>query len=205
MGSIQHIDDRRRNDQLLSFTVGDGAKTFGRALDGFERVLLRFPDDRWAVVTPCDPWTAFEVTEHVIDGVRWAFELIGNSEPQKTSESDPCGFPDLLSRWHAARSTLNEVIQKVDPGKVLFWPFGAQSIDTGLRWFSLEVLIHTWDLASAIGEDVRLDPQLVHDHLLRLRPSSRYLRGPGGYGPELEALAGADEQSQLLAFLGRRS
>ena len=33
---------------------------------------------------------------------------------------------------------------------------------------------------------------------------SRHLRGPGMYGPELAPEPGADEQAQLLAFLGRQ-
>jgi hypothetical protein len=31
------------------------------------------------------------------------------------------------------------------------------------------------------------------------------MRGPGAFGPELEAPEDADEQTRLLAFLGRRA
>ncbi len=109
-----------------------------------------------------------------------------------------------MAAWIAGRSELREAVERGGTEKVLSWPFGEQTVDTGLEWFSLEVLVHTWDLARAKGSDVRLDPALVHEHLVRLEPLGRYLRGPGMYGPELDVRAGADEQDQLLAFLGRR-
>ncbi len=190
--------------------MAGGTEAFVRALDGFEGVVLQFPDERWSVVTTCDPWTALDLAGHVIGAVRWASALIVGSGADHTLRRD--GFsspadlavPDPLSAWYSARSEVSEVVDTVDPEKLVSWPFGEQTVDTGLQWFSLEVLIHTWDLAGATGNGVRLDPQLVHAHLLRLKPLSRFLRGPGGYGPELEAPIGSNEQDQLLAFLGRR-
>ena len=191
--------------------VTTGTEAFATALDGFEGVLRDVEEHEWNSVTPCDPWTARDVAGHVIGGVRWAAALIAGSDTLDTIREE--GFsnpgslagPDPVAAWVAARSQLRDAIETAGPEKVLSWPFGEQTVDTGLGWFSLEVLVHSWDLARAKGIDFRLDPELVHEHLVRLRPIGRYLRGPGGYGPELDAAAGADEQDQLLAFLGRRS
>jgi uncharacterized protein (TIGR03086 family) len=147
----------------------------------------------------------------VIGGVRWAAGLVEDSvdidiiRHEGFSRPGSLAGPAPLAAWAAARSQLDRAVESVGPDKVVAWPFGAQSVDTGLGWFSLEVLVHTWDLASAEGSEVRLDPELVHEHLVRLRPIGRYLRGPGMYGPELEAPEGAGEQVRLLAFLGRQS
>ena len=189
-------------------TGGTGA--FGRALDGFEDVLREVKEHQWALVSPCDPWTARDVAGHVIGGVRWAAALIEGSDTIDAIRDEGFSHPGSLAgpapvaAWIAGRSELREALERAGTEKVLSWPFGEQTVDTGLEWFSLEVLVHTWDLARAKGSDVRLDPTLVHEHLVRLEPLGRYLRGPGIYGPELDVPAGADEQDQLLAFLGRR-
>ena len=188
-----------------------GVEAFGRALDGFENVLREFGDPEWGSLSPCDPWTALDVAGHVIGGLRWAAGLVEGSDAldaiRTEGFSNPSAFavPAPLTAFVSARSQLDEAVGLAGSEKVLSWPFGERSVDTGLEWFSLEVLVHTWDLAGAKGSEVRLDPLLVHQHLVRLRPLSSYLRGPGMYGPELEAPAGADEQEQFLAFLGRRS
>ena len=72
-----------------------------------------------------------------------------------------------------------------------------------------DVLVHTWDLARAVGLDERLDPGEVHrmaEGLLGVPPEvDQAMRSSGHYGPRVEVPAGADEQTRLLAFMGRRA
>ena len=67
-----------------------------------------------------------------------------------------------------------------------------------------DTLVHTWDLARAIGQDERLDADAVTFSFDALRPNDEAIRGPGSYGPRLDPPPGADEQTRFLAFLGRR-
>jgi uncharacterized protein (TIGR03086 family) len=66
-----------------------------------------------------------------------------------------------------------------------------------------DLLVHTWDLARATGQDERLDPEAVRSALAKMRPFDDLLRGPSMFGPRIDPPAGADEQTQLLCFLGR--
>jgi uncharacterized protein (TIGR03086 family) len=66
-----------------------------------------------------------------------------------------------------------------------------------------DLLVHTWDLARAIGANDRLQTEACEKALADLEPIDELLRGPGLYGPKLEPAAGADVQDRLLAFLGR--
>jgi len=43
--------------------------------------------------------------------------------------------------------------------------------------------------------------QRVHE---ALAPMDEKMRGPGAFGPKLDPPPGADEQTKLLAFLGRQ-
>lgn len=63
---------------------------------------------------------------------------------------------------------------------------------------------HTWDLARATGPDETLDPDEVHRYIEGAEPYDEMLRTSGHYGPRVEVPAGADAQTRLIAFLGRR-
>jgi uncharacterized protein (TIGR03086 family) len=140
---------------------------------------------------------------HLVGGLRWATGLIsGNAGPLPVAPKSIEG-EEPVTAWKSARHQLEAACTADVLERRVQWPFGEQTVDRGLGLFSLEVAIHTWDIARATGLDVTLDPELVHFHLTRLRPVGDYLRGPGMYGPELVAPPDASEQDQLLAFLGR--
>ena len=71
-------------------------------------------------------------------------------------------------------------------------------------FFLGDVLVHTWDLARATGQDETLDPEEVVAMLSGIEVHDAALRVGGQYGPRVEAAPDADPQTQLLAFLGRR-
>jgi uncharacterized protein (TIGR03086 family) len=70
-----------------------------------------------------------------------------------------------------------------------------------------DVLIHTWDLARATGLDERLDPDEVRRQLAGIEALApgveQAMRGSGHYGPRVAVADDADEQTRLLAFMGR--
>src|SRR5262245_54255847 len=72
-----------------------------------------------------------------------------------------------------------------------------------------DVLIHTWDLARATGLDERLDAGEVHRQLvgmLTMPPEvDEAMRSSGQFGSRIAVADDADEQTRLLAFMGRKS
>jgi uncharacterized protein (TIGR03086 family) len=73
------------------------------------------------------------------------------------------------------------------------------------RFISGDLVVHRWDLGTAAGLPITMPA----DEIARLRANlsgmGDAMRGPGAFGPELEAPDGADEQTRLLAFLGRQA
>jgi uncharacterized protein (TIGR03086 family) len=67
-----------------------------------------------------------------------------------------------------------------------------------------DVFFHTWDLARATGLDETLDSDEVHGSLEAMLPYDDAMRQSGHYGPRVEVPDDADEQTKLLAFIGRR-
>lgn len=67
-----------------------------------------------------------------------------------------------------------------------------------------DVLIHSWDLARAAGLDEKLDPVEVHRMYEGVQPFDEILRSSGQFGPRVMVPDTADEQTKLLAFMGRQ-
>jgi len=66
-----------------------------------------------------------------------------------------------------------------------------------------DIFLHTWDLARATGLDETLDPDEVHSMLVAMEPLDEVLRTSGHYGPRVAVPDDADEQTKLMAFIGR--
>ncbi len=112
---------------------------------------------------------------------------------------------DLQQTWLAVRAAAQTALSA--PGalrQTVTLPFGEMPAEQGLSFPRGDVLLHSWDLARALGGDMRLNPQACAMVLGVLTPLDAGLRNPGIFGPKLEAAANADVQDQLLAFVGRR-
>lgn len=86
---------------------------------------------------------------------------------------------------------------------------GRRLFDDAIMEFVLpDVLIHTWDLARATGLDERLDPDEVHRQIVGIEsmPSEvdEAMRSSGHFGPRVAVADDADEQTRLLAYMGRK-
>jgi uncharacterized protein (TIGR03086 family) len=71
------------------------------------------------------------------------------------------------------------------------------------RLVSVDVLVHTWDLARAVGGDESLNEVDVMRAYEVIRPMDDIIRMPGVFGPKLPTPAGAPLQTEFLNFLGR--
>jgi hypothetical protein len=71
------------------------------------------------------------------------------------------------------------------------------------RILTTDTLVHTWDLARAVGGDEALAPDLVEGAYSGLKPMDAMIRRPGVFGDKVESAAGADLQTEFLSFLGR--
>jgi len=69
----------------------------------------------------------------------------------------------------------------------------------------MDMLVHTWDLARAVGGDDRLDEEFVQQAYETLKPMDTMIRQPNLFGPKLDPPPGADVQTEFLYFLGRRA
>ena len=145
--------------------------------------------------TPCEEWNVRTLLNHMLDAQRYFLSAArgeqasppGATAPEILSD-DPAGdFRKMRTDMLAAYSD-PEVRERT-------------GISLGIAFSDL--LLHTWDLARATGQDETLDPDKCAEMLEGMLPMDEALRQSGHYGPRVAVPADADVQTRLLAFIGR--
>jgi uncharacterized protein (TIGR03086 family) len=188
----------------------DTMESYRRAQDIFDEVIAAVPDEMWERPSACAEWTVRDVAGHVIWGQRqllaWATgaEYGDRSGSPGSPHPAPLAATDPVGTWRTARA---EAFAKLDaetlartseiPG------LGEIPIAAVVTLLTADQLTHAWDIAHGCGIELRLDPGLIPGTFAWARQNA--VRRPGFFGPELTPPADADEQTRLLAFLGRAS
>jgi uncharacterized protein (TIGR03086 family) len=164
---------------------------------------VRTVGERWHSQSPCFEWDARGVLEHVIGFHDVLLLNPLGAKPQRPKD-DPVG------RWSATLEALRLVLSRpgLFDGSVDVPPVGnnpPSRIDAArlVPLLSLDVLVHTWDLARAAGHGVVLDPELCRTFLDGLPSDAAVLSGTAMYDSPRDVPDGSGAQDKLLARLGR--
>lgn len=178
------------------------AERFRRLAAAFADKIAHVPPERWQSPSPCEGWTARDVVRHMVDTQGLFLRLVGRELGEVPSVDD-----DPLAAWNAARAVVQANLDDPELASAAFDGFFgrttyAQAID---RFVCTDLVLHSWDLARAAGLDERIDPEDVARVMEQMKGFGDAARGPELFGSEIEPPPGADEQTRLLAFTGRRS
>jgi uncharacterized protein (TIGR03086 family) len=176
--------------------------SYRQVSSGFDAAVQAVTPDKWDAQSPCESWRARDIVAHVVEGHRGVIANV------RGGESKPLGADDDPKRaWEEASKAMSEIT--ADPEAL------AQEVDgpTGPmpagqiigRFVTMDVLVHTWDLARTVGADERLDESSVQRAYEALKPMDDMIRQPGVFGSKLDPPEGADVQTEFLYFLGRRA
>ncbi|SHN47747.1 TIGR03086 family metal-binding protein [Cryptosporangium aurantiacum] len=182
-----------------------GADRLTHALTLFDRAVRDVPDGRWDAPSPCADWTAAAVVGHVIGGLAMIRTMVATGRRPEPPSGDPAVLAGdrPAETWETARSDLLATLAAADPDGTISTPGGDLPIDVGLGQASLELLVHGWDLATAVGHPFAIPDALAEPLLAELEPLDAALRPTGMYGVRVPVAADATPQERLLAFLGR--
>ena len=163
--------------------------------------IAQVPPDKWSAQSPCPDWTALDVVAHLTQVPGLFFGLIGEPAP----EVPPVGDDPLLA-WNAARNATQAALDDPSIATREYDGFtGKSTFEKGVDQFiCTDLIVHGWDLARATGLDERIDPRDLADVRAAMEPMGDNLRSPRAFGPVIEVPAEADEQTKVLAFLGRQ-
>ena len=166
-------------------------------------VAVRAADRKWDRPSPCDGWDARDVLEHVI-----GFHDVLLLRPLGLKPQRPRDDPGR--RWSLTLDRLAQALRRdglfeqvVEVPAVGTNSSSRLDARTLVPRLSQDVLVHTWDLARAVGADDRLDPGWCAWFVDKLPTDRDALSASGMFGQPIAVAALADAQSQLLGRLGR--
>ena len=170
---------------------GPGA-VWNQAAEKWSATIAQVGDDDWGKSTPCGEWTVQELVDHAMhwQGMGGSVFGAGTAPGQDWAEVQPA-----LSAALADPANLEGTVEQ----------FGNMPKQAMAGLLIADLLVHSWDLARAIGADDSLPAEAVaatHMGLQRLPEAT--LRGSTMFGPAVEVADDASEQDKLIAFVGRQ-
>ena len=193
--------------QIYAGAMSDNLRIYTKAIYGMDHVVRLVDDAAWDNQSPCPEWTARDVLGHVIGIQRWLEATARQVTPPKLDLFDNPGSTagdDPAAAWASVRDGVLEALDHPDVLNITIDAFrGPEPLDAQLGWNVVDTVGHTWDLARAADVDDRLDPGVVHRALIEAAPMIENLRRPKMFGEAQKAPNTDDEQTRLLALLGR--
>ncbi|MCU1391636.1 MAG: hypothetical protein JWM34_64 [Ilumatobacteraceae bacterium] len=177
-----------------------------RAIDGFGRVVRATAATDWDAQSPCSEWTARDVVGHVVAVQHAIIATIAGERAPMNPMVDPgrhAGDDPAAACADASAAVTSAIAAPGVLDRIVKTWRGEVTVDDMLGYNVGDTIIHTWDLARAVGADDRLDPDLVEVALARLLPVADAMRGPSMFGDLVAVPADADPQTRLLALVGR--
>lgn len=172
-------------------------------------LVERLEDDHLTAATPCSEWNVRSMLSHTLQSIEAFSSAVDGAPGPDAAElfsgrdilgDDPLGATKRITqRSQSAWSTVTDWDQ---PVTTVLGP-----IPTGqaIAIITFSTLVHSWDLAVAMGErdtvtfteDEAVLAQAVADQLVPMT------RPEGLYGPEVPAPADASPTQRIVAFTGR--
>jgi uncharacterized protein (TIGR03086 family) len=174
-------------------------------------LLLGVDDDELTAPTPCDDWTVAALLDHLM-GLAYAFTQAARKRTDTPGVDGPPPQPSAqhLSRhWRSRLPVLLEDLatawKEPDAWTGTATAGGATMPATAMGTVAMnELIMHSWDLARATGQDYAADPRTL-EVLLEFLSQWPAEGVPGMFGPAIPPAPEDDLLEQTLARAGRRA
>jgi uncharacterized protein (TIGR03086 family) len=179
-----------------------------RAIEQAGRLVTETGGQQGHLPTPCRSWDVQTLVEHLIDDLDQFAKAAAGGSPDWSGPVPPVAgdwgkaftdrAPRLLAAWQEA-GDLSARIQL---------PIGDLPAAFVVDQQIAEFAVHSWDLASATGQDHVLD-QEVSSHALQWARTALLAEYRGTeqagfvFGPEIETSGDHPASARLVAFFGR--
>lgn len=178
------------------------------AMSEFDRRVRAVRADHWRNPTPCTEWDVRALVNHLVTEQLWAPPLLEGATIDDVGDrfdGDQLG-DDPVAAWAAAAAAAREAFAAPGAlGRSVAVSHGPRPAEEYCQEMTLDLTVHAWDLARAITADERLDAALVRGVLAFIEPQVEHLADTGLFGPPIAVSDDADDQTRLLALLGRRT
>ena len=178
----------------------DPIQLYEGAVKGMRGIISGIQPDQLTQQTPCAEWKVQALMDHVLGTAGY---IAGAISGQQSGSPDTSG--GMLAAYDSAVAAVLKAASA--PGaleKVVQGPAGEMPGAQLLGFQFMDILLHSWDLAKATGQDATLDPNLAAACGELLSPMIEMARQRGVFGPEVTVADDASAQDKLLGMAGRQ-
>jgi uncharacterized protein (TIGR03086 family) len=182
--------------------VSEAAAEFREVGGRFGEVVRAVPDGRWDGPAPVDGWTARDVVRHLVE---WFPGFLAGGSPVTLPPVPPVD-DDPVAAWESFAASVQALLDDPATEGLSFDDRHTGSLplpQAVSQFFTADVFMHTWDLATATGQEPALDPDRCAAMLEGMAPYDDLLRSSGQYGPRVPVPDDAPAQDRLVGFIGR--
>ncbi|WP_214415147.1 TIGR03086 family metal-binding protein [Sphaerisporangium fuscum] len=184
----------------------DIRNAYRRSLGHFGVHVHKVRGGQWTLPTPCADWDVHTLVNHLVGESLLLPELLAGrtvAEVGDAFEGDLLG-EDPVKAFDVASAAAARAVEPDDVlTRTVRLSFGDVPAEEYISELFVDTLIHTWDLATAIGGDDRLDPELVEVCAELFAEAEEGYRQTGVIGERPPLPEDADAQTRLLAAWGR--
>ncbi len=171
---------------------------FERAARGAATMAAQVRPDQLAGATPCAEWDVAALLAHMRGGTRYLLDAVGLDAGEPPGRHDD--YAAAVARCADALRSPGALERRCTSPAGFEWSVAEAAAGT-----AMDQLVHTWDLAVAVGGDRVLDPELVEAVVAMFLPQMPEVgRAAGFVGPAVDVGADASAQARLLGAMGRR-
>jgi uncharacterized protein (TIGR03086 family) len=154
------------------------------------------PEQR-AQPTPCTDWDVDALITHMSGGTAYLSGALGLDSDSRPVDAD--SYREAVTRCVEALCSPGALERRCMSPAGFEWSVAEATAGT-----AMDQLVHTWDLAVAIGGERRLDGELVDAIVTMFLPQMPEIgRRAGIVGPEVPVPDDASPQDRLLGAMGR--
>lgn len=175
----------------------------------FRAVVEQVTPDQFSLPTPCPDWTVLELIGHVVSGSQSAAAIAAGATRHESIgllNTDFVGN-DHVTALDTALSLQHTALGHPDVAeRICQHPAGDMPGSQLTSFRIVDLIVHQWDLAQAIGVETELDDDVVQrawDDIAPMAPIIAQL-GVFGDGPSGDVPADAPLARRLLDLVGRR-
>ncbi len=185
----------------------DPAEDAISAMAIFGRVLLQVDDEDLENETPCQGWNVQALISHVVLGDA-AVPLLFSGKPldgTMTIDTSILG-PNPVATWRGTALAAIEALRA--PGameQMVDHPAGKRPGSVVARFRLVDLLGHSWDLATAIGIEVEIPEALADAALDFLYPLLDQIKDSQVFAAPIAPPADSSAVLRLLGLLGRQA
>jgi uncharacterized protein (TIGR03086 family) len=180
----------------------------GHAMDVFDRAVHKVGISDWDSPSPCTEWTVKDLVNHVVGEQLWVPELLAGKTIAEVGDKYGGDIlnDDPIGTWETASAAARAAW--LEPGvldREVHLSFG----DTDAREYgwqmTVDLAVHGWDLATALGSEPGMGDELATALLAFVEPQVEAWQGSSMFADPVPVAEDADPQTRLVAMLGRRA